>query len=65
MRRCAQLSVVALLAVSGCASVPETDTTAGAVSDSVTSLEGGLDELVARFNADADKPRIVALLSPT
>ena len=51
--------------LTGCASVHETTATEGAMSDRLATLDGGLDSLVGRFNEGADKPRIVALLSPS
>jgi hypothetical protein len=53
----AALSVVLLLIAAG---------SAGCQSDTATlSNLNGIDELKARFNRDAGKPRIVLLLSPT
>lgn len=36
-----------------------------ATAPSPTPLEGSLAPLVERFNQDLDKPRVLALLSPT
>ncbi|MHC5115320.1 MAG: hypothetical protein ACYTGP_12935 [Planctomycetota bacterium] len=65
MNQIAQLSAASVVALAGCASVQETSLTAGATSDSLVSLESGLDGLAGRFNADSEKARIVALLSPS
>lgn len=76
MSRANQLSAVSIVLLVagpvGCASIHDgaADLNAEAApaamrSDSLTTLESGLDALVGRFNGDADRPRIVALLSPT
>jgi hypothetical protein len=65
MKRFSQLSAASILALSGCASVQDTSARTAVASDPLTSLDGGLDALVGQFNANADKPRVVALLSPT
>ena len=62
MRRAALL-VLAVLALAGCGG-DETATPAAAPADGVQELANVLD-LRAAFEADAGKPRVLFLLSPT
>ena len=63
MRRAAVL-LLALLALAGCGGDDEAASTTGAPADGIRDLENVLT-LRSDFEADAGKPRLVLLFSPT
>ncbi len=63
------LIVIWLTATLGCGSSTRVVTLSDepAIHDEggVISLDNSLEPLIARFNSDRDKPRVVAIVSPT